>query len=116
MSTSSSLSSACGSSGLFRSLHRSRAFLDLLLVFGGQGLGREVNGELRQRASELERHLRRVVFNHRRAGVLPHVEGLVEREPETNRALDVTLGHLSPVHQQRAGPTLTDTTTVILKV
>src|SRR5438445_708017 len=75
-----------------------------------------LDGELLQRASELERQLRRVLLDHRRAGVLPHVEGLVERKPGANGALDTALGDLLPVDQQRTGPALADAPPVVLEV
>src|SRR5262245_64812075 len=76
----------------------------------------QLDHELVELASELERHLVGVVLDDRRAGVLADVKHLVERETTADRTLDLALGHLLAVHAERVGVALANAPAVVVDV
>jgi hypothetical protein len=56
--------------------------LELASLLGTELIGPELDLDLLERATELERHLRVVLVDDRRSGVLADVKAFVQREPE----------------------------------
>src|SRR5438876_12173202 len=75
-------------------------FFDLFLIRSSEAALAQFDYGLLEIAGELERHV--IVFADGRAGVLAAVERLIEREAESERALDAARGHRLAVHLDRA--------------
>src|SRR5262249_15257009 len=83
---------------------------------GGQATFAEFNDNFLENASKLERHLVHIVFDHRCAGVHPHVHCFIERKANGNSALDLTLGDFAAIHGKRSGPAFAVTGTLVLEI
>ena len=74
----------------------------------------QLHRHLLQPARELERHV--VVARHRRTRVLAHVEALVQRDADRDRALDPPLRDLRAIDAERAGAALAYAAAVVAEV
>src|SRR5262249_30079062 len=98
------------------SRQRSLSFEPLKLppLLGRQFLLPEFDLDLPERAGELERHLRVVLVDHRRACVHADVEALIEGELAYRTGLlDPTLGHGFAIDGERSLATLAETAAVV---
>src|SRR5258705_4989878 len=68
--------------------------LEFASLVGTELIGAELDLDLIERPSELERHLRIVLVDNRRSSVLADVKAFVQREAEGRGVLDAALGHL----------------------
>src|SRR5262245_42010890 len=76
----------------------------------------QLDDNLVELACEFARHSGEVVLDDRRAGVLANVEGLVERETNSDGTLNRTLGDLLAVYGESAGPALADAATGVVEI
>src|SRR5580698_63011 len=81
-----------------------------------QLIGTELELDLAECSVELERHLRVVLIDDRRARILSDVETLVEREPKGNGLLETPLSGLFAIDGERSRPTLADAAAVVTEV
>jgi hypothetical protein len=79
-------------------------------------VGAKVNLDLVKYASELERHLRVVLVDDGRTGVLTDVEAFVEREPNRLGQVDATLTDLLTIERKRSSSGPADAAAVVGEV
>src|SRR5262249_48801525 len=84
-------------------------------LVGGELVWLQNHREFLEVAAKWERHFALILLQNRGAGVLPDVEGFIEREANPYGPRDTTLRDLLFIHQQSCGRSLADAAAVIVE-